>query len=65
MIGGAAEAVEIQHNYFTAWCGDIAGRRKSANPIVNRERGNGAINVDVVVVDEVWIERDPEQTAFA
>ena len=65
VIGGAAKVVEVQDNYFTARCGDIAGRGKSADPIVDRGSGNGVINVDVVVVGEVWIERDPEQAALA
>ena len=65
VMGGAAKVVEVQDNYFTARCGDIASRGKSADPIVDGGSGNGIINVDVVVVGEVWIEGDPEQAALA
>ena len=65
VIGGAAKVVEIQYNYFTAWCGDIAGCGKSADSIVNWESGNGVINVNVVVSEEIRIERNPEQAALA
>ena len=32
---------------------------------MGRRSGNGVINVDVVVSEEIWIKRDPEQTTLA
>ena len=65
VIGGAAKVVEIQDNYFTAGCGEIAGYGKSADPIVDRGGGNGVIKVEVMVGGEVRIECDSEQAALA
>ena len=65
VIGGAAKVVEIQDNYFTAGCGEIAGYGKSADPIVDRGGGNGVIKVEVMVGSEVRIECDSEQAALA
>ena len=69
LLDGASPQPIIDAAWFGCVCQFPVRRhrrpRKSADSIVGRRSGNGVINVDVVVSEEIWIKRDPEQTTLA
>lgn len=66
VIRGAAQVVEVEQHHFThARVDDIAIGSKSADPVVNRRRRRGVVDVDELVAREVRIEGKAEQLALA
>ncbi len=65
VVCGGAQIGQIHHDRFTACDRNVARGGETADAVVNRRRGGGVVDIDQLIGDEVWIERDAQQTAFA
>src|SRR5436190_1713340 len=64
MIGRGTQVIQLKYNCLASGHGDIAICGKTTDPVVNRRRNDGVVNINKLIAGKIWIKGDSQQSTL-